>query len=46
MTIQDMTKYKGCFDVWESGVYVVTVGVVRIAVSAVSLVSQWNESLK
>jgi len=39
MTIQDMTKHKGWVDVWENDVYVVTVCVVRIAVSAASLVS-------
>ena len=40
MTIQDMTKYKGCFDVCENVVYVVTVWVVQIAVSADHLVSR------
>jgi len=46
MTVQDMTKYKGWFDVCENDVYVVTVCVVRIAVSAVDLVSQWDEGQK
>ena len=37
-----MTKYKGWLNVWENGVYVVTVCVVEIAVSAVDLI--FNEA--
>ena len=44
MTVQDMTKYKGWFDVCENDVYVVTVCTVEFAVSAaVDLLSRYSE---